>query len=53
MTEKQWDTFFELLSKIVNEGRPVVDKTAQVLEKARDRDDEVNLVEFASWNFGQ
>ena len=52
LTEKEWETFFDLLTKIVSQADlTYVEKTAQLERRAKaDSDDtESALKEFLSW----
>jgi hypothetical protein len=53
MDEKEWDTFFDLLEKVVNLEMPVYEKTQLVSDKAEERGEaaEMSLEEFTAWGF--
>lgn len=50
MTDREWEKFFDLMSKIVNEeGKTFEQKKRQLLEKAKEHGVELDLEEFGSW----
>jgi hypothetical protein len=55
MTESAWDTFFDLLRKVVSltdehdNGLPWKDKRNRTVQAAQDRDAVTDLEEFAGW----
>ena len=53
MSAKDWEKFFELVTKIVEAKQPVADKTAAVAEQSRQAGEEAasNFHEFVSWDF--
>lgn len=53
MTRREWETFFELLEKIVNmEGKTATEKGEEVRAHAREEGEaaESNLSEFMAWD---
>jgi hypothetical protein len=48
MTNKEIETFFELLDKFINENGPWIKKRANLLSMASS-DDKTNLEEFIGW----
>lgn len=54
MSDKEWETFFNLLNKIVDmPGKTQAEKLALVKSEAglHGGDTEMNLEEFAAWDF--
>lgn len=53
MTRKEWETFFELIEKIVDMPMAVSDKIQAVKEAAIECGEsaEMNFDEFTSWDF--
>ena len=54
MSEKDWEKFFDLLQKIVDEPLAVCDKVENCKKAAEENGEsaEQNLEEFLSWDFG-
>lgn len=52
LTDKEWDTFFELMDKITNGPGAWMDKAEGVNKEADKRDTDTALHEFAEW-FGE
>jgi hypothetical protein len=52
LTDKEWDTFFELMDKITNGPGAWVDKAKGVNKEADKRDSDTALHEFSEW-FGE
>lgn len=54
ITEREWNEFFRVLNKIVDEEKSVDDKIEQVLTAAKNNGEktDMNLEEFLSWDFG-
>jgi hypothetical protein len=53
LSDTEWEQFFNLLDKIVNEEKPVNEKILQIVSKSRDNDrDSMNFEEFMAWEFG-
>lgn len=46
---KEWEKFFELIDKIVNDGRPFSEKLTAVKDAAETNGSDVNLEEFVEW----
>lgn len=54
LTKQEWDKFFYLLDKIVNEEKSVDEKIEQILIAAKNDGEgaDTDLEEFLSWDFG-
>lgn len=48
MSEKDWEKFFELIDKIVEQGNPFEEKKQDVLMKNKEYGN-LNFEEFVSW----
>lgn len=53
LQDSEWDTFFALLTKIVNAPRPYGEKEADVIANADSRDALTELQEFVNWDFSE
>lgn len=49
LSEREWETFFRLLDKIVNADGPVTDKLEKVKTEAKEAGSQSELTDFASW----
>lgn len=49
VTNKEWDQFFEIMDKIVNDGSPYQEKMEAVRAKAREQNSSTTLEEFTEW----
>lgn len=49
MSDREWEKFFELLSKFVNQGKAVPEKEAELKAQVKANAAETDLGEFVSY----
>lgn len=51
MTQKEWDTFFELVRRIVmaEPDRPLRERASELYNQAEEHDSTFELAELAAW----